>query len=408
MTILVIDDDPFQLKLVTRQLQSLGEADILTFESAEAALLHLVSHGDPAHLVLLDLQMPGMDGVEAVRNLTYNGYAGGLALISGEDDRILQTAAMLARAHRLNLHGALRKPVATAALKDMLERHRASLTQARPVPRAPGKVYTADELRAGIANGELVCHFQPKVALATGAVDGVESLVRWQHPRDGLVYPDRFIALAEEADLIGALTEAVLRQSLHQAQAWQDVGLPLCVSVNVSMDNLTTLDFPDKVVTALAACDLPAERLLLEVTESRLMRDPLVALDILARLRLRRIGLAIDDFGTGHSSFQQLRDIPFTELKIDRGFVTGAWHDAARRTIFEATLRTAKDLGLVTVAEGAEDIEDWRFLRASGCDLVQGYFVARPMPGDAIAGWMMGWAGRYAALCADEATTASQ
>jgi EAL domain-containing protein (putative c-di-GMP-specific phosphodiesterase class I) len=296
--------------------------------------------------------------------------------------------------------GALHKPVATEQLRLVIERHHAHHAAIAMTARAPRKTYTAADLRDAIANDQLICHFQPKVALRTGKVVGVESLARWQHPTDGLVFPDRFITLAEESGQIDALTQAILRTALRQARVWMTEGIALAVAVNVSMENLVSLDFPEQVEQALLTARIKPDMLILEVTESRLMRDRLASLDILARLRLRHIGLSIDDFGTGHASFEQLRDVPFTELKIDRGFVNGAARDPARRTIFEASLRLAKELGLKTVAEGAEDRDDWNFLRQSGCDLVQGYFVGRPMPGADLSNWITQWEERYRDLAA--------
>ena len=157
------------------------------------------------------------------------------------------------------------------------------------------------------------------MALATGTVAGVETLVGWRHPQDGLLFPDQFIAMEEEHGLIDALTRAVLTDALRQARLWQDAGLSLHVAVNVSMDSLAALEFPDFVAREVAKAGVPLMSLVLEVTDSRLMKDLLAPLDILARLRLKRIGLSIDDFGTGHSSLAQLRDIPFDELKMDLG-----------------------------------------------------------------------------------------
>jgi EAL domain-containing protein (putative c-di-GMP-specific phosphodiesterase class I) len=182
---------------------------------------------------------------------------------------------------------------------------------------------------------------------------------------------------------------------LRQARIWQDAGLHLCVAVNVSMDNLISLEFPDFVAQAVRQAGVPPTSLLLEVTESRLMKDPLAALDILTRLRLKHISLSIDDFGTGHSSLAQLRDIPFDELKVDRGFVHGAGRDPSLRALFEASLGMARQLGMKTVAEGVEDREDWDFLRLAGCDTAQGYFIARPMPGEELPCWIDDWDDRY-------------
>jgi EAL domain-containing protein (putative c-di-GMP-specific phosphodiesterase class I) len=179
--------------------------------------------------------------------------------------------------------------------------------------------------------------------------------------------------------------------AIAQARQWQDAGLGLHVGVNISMDNLETLDFPDFVAGAVTAAGIPPRTLVLEVTESRLMKNALSSLDILTRLRLKYIGLSIDDFGTGHSSLAQLRDIPFDELKIDRGFVHQSRSDASRRAIVEGSLAMARQLGLRTVAEGVEDRDDWDQLRSLGCTLAQGYFISRPLAADALLKFLGQW-----------------
>jgi EAL domain-containing protein (putative c-di-GMP-specific phosphodiesterase class I) len=249
-----------------------------------------------------------------------------------------------------------------------------------------------------MAAGELVLHYQPKIELANGVVAGVEALVRWQHPRDGLVYPDRFITVAEQNGLINELTRYVLRHAVGQWRAWQDQDLSLPVAVNVSMDNLAVLEFPDFVEQQVRQAGIPASHLCLEVTESRLMQDPVGPLDVLTRLRLKRISLSIDDFGTGYSSLVQLRDIPFEELKIDRSFIHGACADTSKRAIVEGNLRMAQHLGMSTVAEGVEDLADWRFVRDAGCTSAQGYFIAKPMPGNALPAWIDSWRVRWQQL----------
>ncbi|MDD3519303.1 MAG: EAL domain-containing response regulator [Chromatiales bacterium] len=391
MNILLVDDEPFVLKLLVRQLNNLGFERVVACDSAEAALTRLRSADAPVDMVFSDLQMPQMDGVEFVRHLVQMGYHGALVLISGEDRRILQTAERLARAHRLRVVGTLTKPVSPAQLQQVLEAGREVVA---PADRVQGRSYEAAELARAIADGELENYFQPKVNPASGEVAGVEVLVRWHHPRDGLVMPVQFIPMAEEQGLIDGLTQVVLVDALHQARQWQDDGMPLHIAVNVSMDSLAALEFADFVADEVARAGLPMNHLVLEVTESRLMKDPLASLDILARLRLKRIGLSIDDFGTGHSSLAQLRDIPFSELKVDYGFVHGAWRDASLQAIFEASLGVARQLGMKTVAEGVEDRDDWDFLRARGCDLAQGFFIGRPMPAAELPEWMAQWEAR--------------
>ena len=388
VTILLIDDDPFALKLLERQLVNQGFAEVQTCEHARDALRQLERDPGSADVVFCDLQMPQMDGVEFVRHLVRIGYAGALVLVSGEDTRVLETVQRLARGHQLNVLGVLRKPVSPAGLRRIMEGRNARAAAASLPAR---KDYSPQEIATAILCDELVNHYQPKVELGTGEVVGAETLVRWRHPRDGLVYPDQFIAVAEEHRLIDELARVVLTNALRDSRRWQDEGYSLHVAVNISMENLARLDFPDWVERAAVLARHPLPSLILEVTESRLLRDALTPLEILTRLRLKHIGLSIDDFGTGHSSLAQLRDIPFTELKVDRSFVHGACTDPSLRAILEASLGMARQLGMRTVAEGVENREDWEFLRGCACDLAQGYFIARPMPAEQFSGWMEEW-----------------
>jgi len=236
-----------------------------------------------------------------------------------------------------------------------------------------------------------VNYYQPKVSVTTGEVVGLETLVRWRHPKDGLIFPDQFIGMAEQYGLIDDLTRAVLSEALPQARAWQDAGLSLRLAVNLSMDNLVSLSFLDYVVNLTTEAGVPPQQLVLEVTESRLMQDQRVSLEILTRLRLKRFRLSIDDFGTGNSSLAQLRDIPFDELKIDQSFVHGAWGNDTQRAMFDASVGLAQQLAMETVAEGVEDRADWNFLRQHHCDVAQGYFIARPMPAEDFPGWLADW-----------------
>lgn len=395
MKILLVDDDAFALKLLTRQLANLGFADVVSCQRAHDALERLQNGATDIDVVFCDLQMPEMDGIEFVRQLAQIHYRGALALVSGEDVRILQTAEKLTRAHQLDVLGVLCKPVAPQALIDLLAKKGDHLIGKR---YAMPKSYTPQQLRLAIDGGQLVNHYQPKVDLASGAVVGVETLVRWQHPDDGMIYPDQFIHIAEGHALIDDLTRTVLTTALRQAGAWHASNLPIQLAVNVSMDNLNALDFPDRVEREADAAGVPLADLMLEVTESRLMKDPLAALDNLTRLRLKRVNLSIDDFGTGHSSLVQLRDIPFTELKIDRSFVHGASRDPNLRAILDANLGLARELGIKTVAEGVEEVEDWYLLRAFGCDVAQGYLIAKPMAAEDVPGWLQEWEGRRRVL----------
>lgn len=391
--LMVLDDDTFQLNLLQRMLTRLDIAgcSIRLFSQGSAALDFLTTQPEGARLLIMDLNMPEMDGVEMIRQLAGLKYDGALVLVSGEDPRILETAARLAAAHHLRVLGHLVKPVRQQDLADTLGQW--SVKQAA-VQRKDVEAYTPEEVQRAIERRELYNVYQPKVDFASGALVGVETLVRWLHPQQGEISSGLFVGIAEEHGLIDGLTKLVLAEALEQGRRWHDEGLPLRISVNLSMANLAQLDIADHVLGELARTGFPAPDLILEVTESRLMQDALVPLDVLTRLRLKHIGLSIDDFGTGHSSLAQLRDMPFDELKIDYSFVHGASRKVTLRGIVEGSLSIARQLGITAVAEGVEDLDDWLFLRQRNCDLAQGYLIAKPMRAESLRPWLAQWTAR--------------
>ncbi len=388
--ILVLDDDTFMLKLLSKMLLKQGFTSVSVHDNGRDALNQVDDVAARPDLILLDLNMPEMDGIEFVRYLVERDFDGSLILVSGEDERMLKTTEKLVRAHKISSLGYLHKPVKPDTLAALLK------NWSQPVkPEAAQQIkkkYGVDAVRAAITEKQLVNYYQPKVAVTNGEVIGVETLVRWLHPEDGLVAPDQFIAIAEAHGLINDLTRLVLTGALEQASIWQQSGLTLRVAINVSMDNLASLDFQDLVVELAAKYKVLPKYVVLEVTESQLMKDSRVPLEILTRLRLKRFHLSIDDFGTGHSSLAQLRDIPFDELKIDQGFVHRAWTDETLRAMYDASLALARQLDIeVVVAEGVEDQDDWNFLRRTGCDLAQGNFISKPMRAADFSTWMQDW-----------------
>jgi len=385
----LIDDDPFSLKLLTHLLTQLGYRRVIACNSGQAAL-EWVDGNQAVNIIFLDINMPGMDGIEILRRLVELRYSGGVILVSGENSRMLESVEKLVQAQQLVALGHLQKPVRPAQLATLLKELRQNGTQevdAHPAKRS----YTVEQLRAALRGGEIVNFYQPKVALTTGQVNGVECLARWRHPVDGMVPPDQFIELATRHGLIIELTSTVLSSAIHQAKVWSQLGCQMPVAVNITMDDLSLLEFPDHATELAAKAGVEPHLITLEVTERQVMGELSTVLDVLNRLRLKRFRLAIDDFGTGHSSLAQLRDLPFDELKIDRGFVRGAATDETRRAICIASVRMAQQLKMQAVAEGIEDVEDLNLLRYIGCDVGQGYFIARPMPAEDMLNWMVTW-----------------
>ena len=252
----------------------------------------------------------------------------------------------------------------------------------------PHRLTLMGELRHAIEHDHLVLHFQAKINVKTNVVDGVEALVRWQHERHGLMLPDEFVPLAEHSGLIKPLTLWVLRESLKQCAAWQLAGLNLCVAVNLSAQGLMDMELPDTVAGLLAAHEVPADLLILEITESAIMMDKDRALRILTRLADMGIRLSIDDFGTGYSSLAYLSKMPVKQLKIDKSFVLDMDTNKSNAVIVHATIELGHNLGLEVVGEGVESAEALKILGQLNCDSVQGFHLLRPMAGSAFDEWM--------------------
>jgi EAL domain-containing protein (putative c-di-GMP-specific phosphodiesterase class I) len=392
--VLLVDDEPFIRQLTGLLLKQLGCPNILESGNGAEALAQLDAPGTPVDLILSDLNMPDMDGVEFVRHLAARKGCPPLAFLSGAESGLLRAAEALGRAYFLEVLGALSKPVSREALTAVLDR-----MAVERAPRGQRKKIVIEEadLARGIEARELVFHYQPKVEIASGRLSGVEALVRWQHPTHGLLFPDSFIAMAESGPLIEPLTEALVEIGLAQVQAWHAAGFTPHLGINLSPSMLSDVTLPDRFAAAAARLGVPAEAIVFEITETGVAREELIYLEIVTRLRMKGFRLSVDDFGTGQSSLQRLEALPFGELKIDRQFVHGAAKNPAKAAILEASLGLARTLGQKSVAEGVELKEDWELLERLGCDVAQGYFIAKPMPAAALTDWAKAWASRETA-----------
>ncbi len=314
-TILIAEDEPMLSIMLERMLALAGYTNTLLAVNANEVLVRLDADRDDPDLILLDLHMPGMDGVELLRHIGAREYAGSLALVSAEDMDVLKASRDLAIAHGVNIVGMLQKPVIAEELTALLE----IAFKSNDVRSHKNDVdIDPQDIRDALNKGEFELHYQPKVSVHDQKVIGVEALLRWQHPDKGWISPAVFIPLAEHTGLVGDITDYVLQTAIAQAGQWAEEGLDLTLAVNLSADCLHEHHYPDMIADLVRDVGLEPSKLTLEITETKLMRDQKVALEVLTRLRMKGFGLSVDDFGTGYSSMEQLRRMPFNELKVDR------------------------------------------------------------------------------------------
>ncbi len=383
---LIVIDDEIDMAGFVSDVATQAGFDVAQFHNAG---IFKEKYNKSADVIILDLIMPGVDGIEIIRYLAEIKSNALLILISGFDSGVLHSAQTLATEHGLNFAGSLNKPFRASELGELL--NGLSITQKNKHSNIHIKPPPADELRSAIANNQLVVYYQPKVALNNSpeesTMTAVEALVRWQHPEHGLISPDLFVPTAEKNGLIDDLTWTVLEQALAQCMHWRDQGLIMQLAINMSAQTLKELSLPEKMGQIIQKYDLEPSQLVLEITETALMQELVKSLDILTRLRMKGFCLSIDDFGTGYSSLVQLHRAPFSEIKIDRSFVSEMETDSEAAAIVETIIMLGHKLNMKTVAEGVETLSCQKALTALGCDRAQGYLFSRPLPADKVSPW---------------------
>lgn len=388
-SLLVIDDSKLQREHTADLCRALGVVIVHEAASGTEAIERFDSLSPRPELIVVDLEMPGMDGIETIYQFMRQQYIVPLIVASARESALIQAVEGAARNLGFHVLGAIKKPVNS----DSLQAAFAQIKQRGHATRVDGRdavhsEIAAEQLNRAIADQQIHVHYQPKVDMRTGIVRGVEALARWSEPELGPIRPDRFIALAEREGLIYPLTLAVMSQALAQAAEWNARGLRLSMAINLSPGLFADAALVDHVCQMLTLAGLQPSQIVLEITESSVLASLGVGLGALARFRLKGFGLSIDDYGTGFASMQRLARGPFTEIKLDRTFVNGAHRNENLRVILQSALDMGRRLELTTVAEGIETLEDWRLLQNYGCSMGQGYFIARPMPGNEIPQWL--------------------
>ena len=373
---LVVEDHDFQRVALTSLLTSLGASHVLEAPHGRAALSLFENMGRCVDIVVSDLDMPDMDGMEFIRHLGLARMPVSVILMSALGRQVIESTGVMCDAYGVKLLGALEKPVTAEALKALIDTHSEDeANRAQPYVATEASIEEAAE---GLRKGELEAYFQPKVDLRSGELRGAEALVRWRRPT-GVLAPASFLQVLDDGGYMDEVTWLMFEHAMGNCHRWHACGIDIPVSINISLKSLSDVSVGERITTAAARFGLRPGQLILEVTESAIATNLGAALETLTRLRVKGFGLSIDDFGTGYSSLQQMTRIPCTEVKIDRSFVTGAASHPSRRVILKSSLDLAAQLGIASVAEGVESREDWALLLDLGCDLAQGHFIGEPM-----------------------------
>jgi EAL domain-containing protein (putative c-di-GMP-specific phosphodiesterase class I)/CheY-like chemotaxis protein len=382
--LLVLDDE----ECIVEAISALGvRTGFQTVSSTTAERLHQLVEKSQPDVIILDLQMPGDDGVSVLRYLADVQCKAKIFLVTGMDERTIASAEQYGLRRGLAVFGTLQKPFDPDELLARLEKAHAAI---RPL--------TGTDLEHAIEKGELVVHYQPiirRFADDTWDISSVEALVRWNHPIRGLLTPDSFVSMGEAHGLSRAMTDFVLQRGIEQLKGWEAARLQLGLRVNVAAKLISDIAFPDRLETMLVEQSVGADALALEITETAMLEQTPEALDILTRLRIKNVGLAIDDFGIGYSSLTQLFRMPFNEMKIDRSLVSKITESKEAWIMVDALVSLAHKLNLMACAEGVEDEATLAALSGFGCDYAQGYLVSPPVPAAEIPKVIARWEHQY-------------
>ncbi len=386
LSVLVADDSVTQRMHAQSICTELGLQEIYGAKDGRDALRVLLAH--KVDVALIDLEMPIMDGVELLRNIAQEKCAKSVIILSAKDPILIASVGTMAEADGLHVLGTFQKPLQRDLLETSLLRYVRELKTADVSEPAPQSDVTVIDFCNALDAGEITLAYQPKLTVQGLILRGVEALARWKHPQKGSISPGVFIPLAERHGLIDTLTRELLVVAFKQKQEWQQYGLRFHLAFNLSPLSLADSGLSDWLFELAQQYAIPPEEITLEVTENALLGELACAIRTLARLRLKGFNIAIDDYGTGFANAQQLSRVPATELKIDRSLIHQVSTRPQQGTILASTVNLAKNLKLITVAEGVETIEDYRILVELGVDQVQGFYFSKPLYPDDLLEWI--------------------
>ncbi|TCS35756.1 EAL domain-containing protein (putative c-di-GMP-specific phosphodiesterase class I) [Paucimonas lemoignei] len=390
LTCLVVEDNEFQRRWLVAMLSNLGANRIVEADDGLAGLAILQDPQAAIDICFIDLNMPGMDGMELIRHMARSANPVSIVLSSALDPSLVFSVESMSQAYGVNLLGTITKPATPEELTAIINRY-TPRDAGRTIASQVAKTVTLEEILQGLQEDQFTPYFQPKVELATGKVKGVEAFARWEHPEHGIIAADAFIPVLEAGGKMDQISWNMIRKSAATCRMLHDAGHPVPISINLASQPLSELEFADHFAACMAAHGIEPSFITIEITESASRTETPVFLENLARLRMKGFMLAVDDYGTGDASMQEQLRIPFSELKIDRSFVVGASHNEALGLALASCLELAQKLKRESTAVGVETRQDWDFLQKLGCTNAQGYFIAKPMDAKALPGWIEEW-----------------
>jgi EAL domain-containing protein (putative c-di-GMP-specific phosphodiesterase class I)/CheY-like chemotaxis protein len=390
LNLLVVEDDVFQRQMIVQMLRSIGTVAIIEAGDGNQALAVLhAAESKSVDIVICDLNMPEMDGLEFLRHLSSESHQPEVVIVSGLDDKLLSSATRMAKMYGIRLLGTMQKPGTLVQLKDLLSKHIRGGKKLQPPEAA--KTFAMEEILHGLRANQFEPFFQPKVDLKSGRLVGAEGLARWVHPEFGVVGPYAFIELMEQNGHIDELTFLILKKSAEACSEFHKNGHILTISVNLSLSSLDDVTLANKIINTVRQAGVDPHYIVLEITETTAMTESGHALENLTRLCMHGFVLSIDDYGTGYSSMQQLTRIAFGELKIDQSFVKDCAQNPSLHIVVKSSIDMAHRLHVKSVAEGVESQQDWDMLQSMGCDTAQGYFISKPLAKSAFADFMLNY-----------------
>lgn len=386
LSVLVVEDDNFQRQMIVRMLHSLNVQLVNDANNGKDALEIIRKQSEnPIDIVICDLNMPEMDGLEFLRHLGVEHHNISIIIISSLGSKLVLSAGKMTKMYGVKLLGAIEKPIQPAQLRELFSKYVRSEKKWHAPAESPS--FTLNDITQGVRAKQFESFLQPKVDLQTNQVTGAEALARWIHPELGIIGPYAFIPLLEQNNQIDELTFLILEKAAAACRSLHDADCKIAVSVNLSLVSLSDITLADKIAKLVRTAGIDPQYITLEITETAAMTDAAHVLENLARLCMNGFILSIDDYGTGYSSLQQLTRIAFSELKIDQSFIQDSANNEATRIVVKSSIDMARELNVKSVAEGVETQEDWDMLKNMGCNMAQGYFIAKPMNLDSFAGY---------------------